>query len=58
MLFAREAVAKFLVGGNTAGEDDGVCLGVLSEGEGEFFLENVDGGFFETGGEVGNLLTL
>ena len=43
------------VGADAAGEGDGLSVGVLFEGEGEFFEEDVDGGLFERGGEVGDL---
>lgn len=48
--------AEELISGDAAGENDGLDIGVEFEGLVDFFEEDVDGGLFERGGDVGFLL--
>lgn len=50
-----DAVAESGVGGDTSGEKDGFGLEVCV-GEGELANEDVDGGVFEAGGKISDLL--
>ena len=60
LAFAVEGLVELgsekLVGGNAAGENDRFGFWMELAGFGEFFDDNINGGFLEAGCEVGDLL--